>query len=157
MSPDRFADPRLTAMGLFIEAYQGLIARLDPVHAGHGLSGSDFDTLIRLARSPGQRLRMTDLAAQTSMSTSGITRIVDRLEHAGLVRRVPCPADRRSCFTVLTDGGAERLDADVPDTLDAIERWFTGLFTAAQLDAFITALHTVRDTVHPGATAGAKG
>ncbi len=155
MVADRFDDPRLTAMGLFIEVCQGLIARLDPVHAAHGLSGNDFDTLIRLARSPGQRLRMTDLAAQMSMSTSGITRIVDRLERTGLVCRTRCSADRRSCFTVLTDAGVERLAADVPDTVDAIERWFTGLLTAEQLDAFATALRTVRDTVRPDATAGA--
>ncbi len=90
MAGDRFDDPRLTVMGLLIEVCQGLMARLDPVHAAHGLSGSDFDALIRLARSPGHRLRMTDLAAQTSMSTSGITRIVDRLENAGLVGRTRC-------------------------------------------------------------------
>ena len=48
---------------------------------------TDFDVLIRLARSPGQQLRMTDLATQTALSTSGITRVVDRLEKRGLVRR----------------------------------------------------------------------
>lgn len=156
MALERFDDPRLTAMGLFIEAYQGLITRLDRVHAAHGLSGSDFDTLIRLARSPGRRLRMTDLAAQTALSTSGITRIVDRLERAGLVCRTRCQADRRSCFAVLTSAGEQRLAADVPDTVDAIERWFTGLLTSAQLDAFTAALQAVRDTVHPHATAGAQ-
>ena len=156
MAPERFDDPRLTAMGLFIEACQGLIARLDPVHAAHGLSGSDFDTLIRLARSPERRLRMTDLAAQTALSTSGITRIVDRLERAGLVCRTRCQVDRRSCFAVLTSAGEQRLAADVPDTVDAIERWFTGLLTAAQLEAFTAALQAVRDTVHPHATAGAQ-
>ena len=156
MTPDRFDDPRLTAMGLFIEAYQGLVARLEPVHAAHGLSGTDFDTLIRLARSPERRLRMTNLAAQAALSTSGVTRIVDRLERAGLVCRTRCPADRRSCFAVLTSAGEQRLATDVPDIVDAIERWFTGLLTAAQLDAFAAALQTVRDTVHPHATAGAQ-
>ncbi|HJT04354.1 MAG TPA: MarR family transcriptional regulator [Pseudonocardiaceae bacterium] len=156
MAPERFDDPRLTAMGLFIEAYQGVIARLDPVHAAHGLSGSDFDTLIRLARSPERRLRMTDLAAQTALSTSGITRIVDRLERAGLVCRTRCPADRRSCFAVLTSAGEQRLAGDVPDIVDAIERSFTGVLTAQQLGAFVAALQTVRDTVHPDATAGAQ-
>jgi DNA-binding MarR family transcriptional regulator len=156
MAEDPFDDSRLTAMGLFIEAYGGLVAQLDPVHAAHGLSGNDFDTLIRLARSPGQRLRMTDLAAQTSMSTSGITRVVDRLERAGLVSRTPCTEDRRSSFAQLTEAGVERLAADVPDTLAAIERWFTGLFTAEQLGGFLAALHILRDNVRPGATAGAR-
>ncbi|MGH3844182.1 MAG: MarR family winged helix-turn-helix transcriptional regulator [Pseudonocardiaceae bacterium] len=155
MTSDRFDDARLTAMGLLIEVVFGLISRLDPVHATHGLSGSDFDTLIRLARSPGRQLRMTDLAAQTSMSTSGITRIVDRLERTRLVCRTRCPSDRRSCFAVLTEAGSQRLAADVPELVAAIERWFTGLLTAEQLDALTAALHIVRDAVHPEATAGA--
>lgn len=153
---ETFDDPRLTAMGLFLEAFEGLVARLDAVHAGHGLSGTDFDTLIRLARSPGQRLRMSDLAAQTSMSTSGITRVVDRLERAGAVRRDIDPADRRSSYAVLTETGLARLAADVPDTIDTIERWLTGPLGPRQLDAFLTALHTIRSHVRPGATAGAS-
>lgn len=152
---DPFDDRRLTAMGLFIEAFESLIARLNAVHSGHGLSGKDFDTLIRLARSPGRRLRMTDLAAQTSMSTSGITRVVDRLERAGSVRREPDPADRRSAYAVLTDAGLAALAADVPDTVATIERWFTGALDPQQLDAFLTTLHTIRTQVRPSATAGA--
>ena len=152
---DIFEDPRLTAMGLFIETYEGLVARLDSVHAGHGLSGKDFDALIRLGRSPGRRLRMTDLAAQTSLSTSGITRVVDRLERAGSVRREPDPADRRSSYAVLTDTGMKQLAADLPDTIGTIERWLTGLLTPPQLDAFLAALYAIRAQVRPGATAGA--
>ena len=56
-----------------------------------GLSVQWFEVLIRLARTPGHRLRMSDLAAQTTLSASGLTRAVDRLEAAGLVaaRRAP--------------------------------------------------------------------
>lgn len=150
-----FDDPRLTAMGLFIEVFEGLLAQLDSVHAEHGLSGKDFDTLIRLARSPGRRLRMSDLAAQTSMSTSGITRVVDRLERAGSVHREPVPGDRRSSYAILTDRGFEQLVADVPDTVETVRRWFTGLLSPAELDAFLTTLHTIRNQVRPGATSGA--
>jgi len=153
--PDPFDDARLTAMGLFIEAFEGLLARLDQVHAEHGLSGKDFDTLIRLVRSPGRRLRMGDLATQTSMSTSGITRVVDRLERAGSVYREPAPGDRRSSYAVLTDAGLQQLEADVPRTVETVERWFTGQLNEPQLDAFLAALHTIRDQVRPGAAAGA--
>lgn len=156
MPADLFDDSRLTAMGLLIEVCQGLIARLHPVVTAQGLSGSDFDTLLRLARSPGRRLRMTDLAAQTSMSTSGVTRIVDRLERSGLVSRSPCAADRRSCFAVLTEAGAEQLAGIMPEHLAVIERWFTGLLTAGQLESLIGALRIVRDAVHPEATAGGR-
>ena len=65
---------------------------------GASLSVQWFEVLIRLARTPGQRLRMSDLAAQTTLSASGLTRAVDRLEAAGLVDREACPTDRRSAL-----------------------------------------------------------
>src|SRR3954453_4697001 len=93
-----FEDPRITAMGLLVEVYTGLMDRLSPQIAEHGLSTVDFNVLVRLSRSPEQRLRMSDLAAQTSLSTSGVTRVVDRLEKEGLVVRENCPTDRRALF-----------------------------------------------------------
>lgn len=155
MAGDLFDDPRLTAMGLFIEVYEGVTARLDPVFAAHGLSGNDFDVLIRLARSPGRQLRMSALAAQTSLSTSGITRVVDRLERAGLVCREACVTDRRSSLAVLTDEGIARLYALVPSLVEAIERSLTGLLAAEQLEWFLDGLRAVRSTVRPQAVAGA--
>ncbi|MBA0126624.1 MarR family transcriptional regulator [Haloechinothrix sp. YIM 98757] len=155
MASDLFDDPRLTAMGLLVEAYEGISARISEVHAAHGLSGNEFDVLIRLARSPGRQLRMADLAAQTALSTSGITRVIDRMERAGLVERAACPGDRRGSLAVLTRSGEDRLAADVPPLLDAIDTWFTGRLSAEELDAFLTGLRKLREVVRPRATAGA--
>ncbi len=155
MADDLFDDPRLTASGLFIEAFEGLVARLDQVHAQNRLAGKDFDVLVRLARSPARRLRMTDLAAQTALSTSGLTRVVDRLEARRLVQRIACPGDRRSWLIELTDTGYERLEADIPEVVDAIERWLIGPIPPDQLPGFLAALRLVRDTVRPSAAKGA--
>ena len=84
-----YDDPRLTAMGLFAEAHRGLSTRFAVQLEEHGLSQVEFEVLMRLARSPGHELRMTDLAAQTSLSTSGVTRVVDRME-----RGRPAPPPR---------------------------------------------------------------
>ncbi|MEV4432874.1 MarR family transcriptional regulator [Streptomyces sp. NPDC049555] len=149
-----FTDPRLTAMGLLLEAHTGLNAKLQPVLDENGVSSLDLNALMRLSRSPGQRLRLSDLAAQTSLSTSGITRLVDRLQRAGLVRRESFPGDRRSTYAVLTDEGADRLVRLLPDYLATIERWYTGLLTPGQLPDFLACLRILRDSVHPEATAG---
>lgn len=154
---DLVDDPRLTAMGLFAEAYQGLGALLGPQVAEHGISDTEHEVLVRLARSPGQQLRMSDLAAQTSLSTSGITRVVDRLERAGLVRRETCTSDRRGFWATLTDSGRQRLAEVLPGHLELIDRWFTGRLSPQQLAALLDALRTVRDAVRPGALAGAAG
>ncbi len=156
MNTEMFDDVRLTAMGLFVEVSEGLATKLSAVVAEEELFGVDFDALIRLARSPGQRLRMIDLAAQTSLSTSGVTRVVDRLEHQGLVQRQASPTDRRASFAALTDHGRERLSSIVPRVVETIDRWFTGRLTAEQLDDLLATLHVIRDAVRPGALAGVE-
>src|SRR6266851_4340679 len=150
-----FDDPRLTAMGLFAEAFTGLTAKIAPTFAAHGISAADFEVLLRLARSPGRQLRMSDLAAQAGLSTSGVTRVVDRLEHAALVRRQTCDSDRRVSYAVLTEPGERLLTTVVPPHLGDVERWFTGLLPADQLAALLGALRIVRDRVRPDATLGA--
>ncbi|MEV4390677.1 MarR family transcriptional regulator [Nonomuraea sp. NPDC049607] len=149
-------DPRLTAMGLLAEVHAGLAARMQPVFSRAGLSGIDFETVIRLARSPRQALRMTDLAAQTGLSTSGVTRVVDRLEREGLVTRQACATDRRASYAALTDAGHERLASVLPQHLEDIKDSFTGLLSEAELDAFLQTLRKIRDVVRPCATAGAE-
>ena len=72
--------------------------------------------LIRLARSPEGLLRMSDLAAQTSLTTSGITRVVDRLASAAWSRRRAAPTDRRRTYAVLTDAGRALLGRRCPGT-----------------------------------------
>jgi MarR family transcriptional regulator, 2-MHQ and catechol-resistance regulon repressor len=150
-------DPRLTAMGLLAEVTSGLVTLLLPQLGAHGLSTVEFEVLLRLGRSPESRLRMSDLAAQTSLSTSGVTRVVDRLERDGLVRREACPDDRRGYFAVLTDEGATRLSAVLPGHLALVEEWFTGRLDRTSLTALTDALRVVRDAVRPGAVAGAGG
>jgi DNA-binding MarR family transcriptional regulator len=149
-----FTDPRLTAMGLLVETFAGLQAKFAPSLAAAGLATTDFDVLLRLGRSAGQRLRMTDLATQTALSTSGITRVVDRLEQRGLVARETCPSDRRGAFAVLTPGGRDLIAGVLRQHVRDIDRWFTGLLTEDQLNALLGALRLVRDEVRPGATAG---
>lgn len=144
-------------MGLFAEAYLGLTNRLAGQLEQHHLSPVEFEVLMRLARSPDSRLRMTDLAAQTSLSTSGVTRVVDRMERNGLVCREACPSDRRSSYAVVTPAGRSRLEAVVPGVLELLQQWFVGQLEPAQLEVTLQSLRIIRDAVHPCAIAGSTG
>jgi MarR family 2-MHQ and catechol resistance regulon transcriptional repressor len=155
MAPELFDDPRITAMGLFSEAYLGLNARLSCQIAQHGLSMIEFEVLLRLGRSPDGQLRMTDLSAQTSLTASGVTRVIDRLERDGYVARTACPTDRRSLYAVISQSGHDRVSTILPGHLDLINEWFTGQLPATELAALLASLRTVRDAVRPGAEAGA--
>jgi MarR family 2-MHQ and catechol resistance regulon transcriptional repressor len=147
-------DPRFTAVGLFTEAFTGLTTRFAAQLDQHRLSPVEFEVLLRLARSPGRRLRMTDLAAQTSLSTSGVTRVVDRMDRDGLVRREACPSDRRSSYAVITEAGLARLDEVLPGHLQLVQQWFIGQLSPKQLDGMLESLRAIRDAVNPCATAG---
>ncbi|WP_122981826.1 MarR family winged helix-turn-helix transcriptional regulator [Actinoplanes teichomyceticus] len=147
-------DPRLTAVGLLAEAYTGLMNRLAAQFEEHRVSPVEFEVLMRLARSPGHRLRMTDLAGQTTLSTSGVTRVVDRMERDGMVRREACPSDRRSSYAVITEAGQERLAQVLPGHLELVQRWYVGLLPESRLTELLDSLRTIRDAVNPCATAG---
>jgi MarR family 2-MHQ and catechol resistance regulon transcriptional repressor len=150
-------DERLTVMGLLAETWAGLTALTAAQLAEHGLGDMEFEVLLRLARSPEGRLRMTDLAAQTSLTSSGITRVVDRLVQAGSLSREACTTDRRTTYAVLSDAGRERLGAALPGHIELLERWVVGPLTPEALASFVECLRVLRDGVRPCAEAGAGG
>jgi DNA-binding MarR family transcriptional regulator len=69
-----------------------------------------YDVLATLRDSPDRRLRQVEIAERVLLSNSGLSRLLDRIEAKGLVKRVRCPGDRRSLNVELTDEGQEMLD-----------------------------------------------
>ena len=155
-----FDDERLTLAGLFGETWTSLAARATLQLAEHGMSPVEFEVMIRLARSPLGSLRMTDLSAQTSLTTSGVTRVVDRLQDRGLVAREACLTDRRTTYAVITDAGRDLLAGALPGHLELIETWLVAPLRGpvgedgVGLDPFAASLRRLRDHLAPCATAG---
>lgn len=155
---DVLDDDRLTLMGLFVESYAGVRSTVErQLAVDSGLSLQWFELLIRLARSPGHRLRMSDLAAQTRLTPSGLTRAVDRLEDAGLVERVACPSDRRGAFAALTDIGLARIRDAVAPHLDHLDGIFAAVLTDDEVEDLGRLLRKLRDHVNPEATSLTPG
>ncbi|MBW8481784.1 MarR family winged helix-turn-helix transcriptional regulator [Actinomadura parmotrematis] len=71
----------------------------------HRLGLSDFRALCALEAADEGELRMQELADAIGLNQSSVTRLVARLESAGLTRRAHCPKDRRGVYTVITDTG----------------------------------------------------
>lgn len=147
-------DPLLTVGGLFAEIWGGIEALAAPGLVAQKLTMSDFDTLLRLARSPDRRLRMSDLAAQIGVSTSGVTRITDRLERSGRVRREACPGDRRGSFVVITEAGTAEI-AQAAVGMAEVVREHVLPAVGDDLQPLLGILTRLRDGVRPRATAGA--
>jgi MarR family transcriptional regulator, 2-MHQ and catechol-resistance regulon repressor len=151
---DPLRDDRLTLVGLLFESSTALRSHLDRrLDRELGLPLQSFELLLRLARSPGHQLRMSDLAAQTSLTPSGLTRAVDRLERSGLVERAPCPSDRRGAYATLTAAGLDRIRAAVAPHLGHVEQYLTSALDLAEQGLLADLLRKVRDHVNPAAVA----
>jgi DNA-binding MarR family transcriptional regulator len=130
------SDPELAAWKGMLEAHSTLVARLDAeLERDHGLPLTSYEVLMYLFDSPDGKLRMGELADRLLLSRSGITRLVDRLERQGLVKREPCEDDGRGYYAVLTAGGREKLQAARPDHLNGVRRHFVSHLSASDLDA----------------------
>ncbi|HEY0869861.1 MAG TPA: MarR family transcriptional regulator, partial [Acidothermaceae bacterium] len=94
----------------FLRAHAQLIRTLESeLGAAREIPLASYDVLVQLAEAPAHRLRMTELADRVLLSRSGLTRLIDRLERDGLVRREAVPDDARGMYAVLTAAGTDRL------------------------------------------------
>lgn len=101
------------AWGALLLAHASVTRRVNQALESAGsISIELYDVLLALEDAPDRRMRMSELAAQVVFSPSGLTRVVDRLEKLGYVRRERHPNDGRSLFACLTDEGlAARIEA----------------------------------------------
>jgi DNA-binding MarR family transcriptional regulator len=143
-------DERITSLGLFLEAHDAVRRALDAT----GAAPANFEILLRLARSDGQRLRMADLAGQTGLTPSGLSRAVDRLVADGLVERASCPTDARGFYAQLTPKGNKLTVAAVKRHIDDIQANFVDVLSAEQRTQLEAICRTLRDALNPCATAG---
>ena len=113
-----------------------------------GLPMRWYDVLVQLEDAP-EGIPMNELADRILYSKSGFTRVVDRMEEAGLVRRVRPEHNRRTILVVMTEQGNETKERARRYHRDGIERHFAGHLSAADVKALIRALEKVRAHVRP--------
>ena len=107
------------------------------------MSLAEYDALVQLALAPQRRLRMSQLADRVVLSRSGVTRLVDRLESAGLVERSQCTTDARGAEAVISEEGLTRLRRASRTHLRGIDRYFLGPLSPDELGAIGRSLGTI--------------
>ncbi len=107
------------------------------------MSISEYFTLMHLSEAPDRRLRMSELASASALSLSGMTRIVQRLEAAGLVQRERSAEDGRGWHAVLTDAGLRRLREAWPTHLASVRRHLFDHLGGVDLPSVAAALRHV--------------
>jgi DNA-binding MarR family transcriptional regulator len=146
-----------TAMAVFGRlartSHQAALA-VEPVFALHGVTRGEFDVLAALRRSGTPfRLRPTELSEGLLLSSGGMTKRLDRLESAGLVRRRPNPDDRRGSLVELTRAGRAVVEAAVVD-VQAHERALLEPLSEDERRRLTTALARIAEALD-GAVVGA--
>lgn len=113
MSRQPFATKAAPALEAFVRLLRAHAASTRALSAQlvaeFGLTINDYEALLRLSRAEGERMRRVDLANELLLTPSGVTRMLEGLERAGLVCKATCDRDARVTYAVLTDPGRERL------------------------------------------------
>lgn len=139
-------EPGLAAWSVFLRAHAAAVRRVDAeVGRRAGLALAWYDVLLELNAAPERRLRMQDLGEVAVLSRTRVSRIVDELVAAGLVRRDPNPDDRRSAYATITRKGRTRLRRAAPVYLDAIRRHFVAALDPQQIEIVQAAMSAVLD------------
>jgi len=139
------------AWGALLQVHAELVPVLDRQLRAHAaLPLAWYDVLLELSAVHERRLTMTELAERVVLSRTRVSRVVDELTEAGLVRRHANPADARSAFAVLTPQGVERFKQAARVYLGGIEQHFAAALSDADLRAVSSALARVRERTSEG-------
>lgn len=151
-APRWLDDTEMTAWRRYIETVGDLAAAIEADLAPHGLSAGDYQVLVFLSEVDEHQMRMCDLAERLRLSPSGLTRRLDGLVRAGLVRRAPAVDDRRVMLAVLTDAGLARLQTAAPDHVESVRRHLFDHLDRRQVEAMADLFTTIERSLrqdHP--------
>jgi DNA-binding MarR family transcriptional regulator len=134
-------DERVQLFGLLLETNARLSRRLGlRLEETCELPLAWFEVLLQLRTSPDGRLKMNQVADAIVHSTGGTTRLVDRLEEAGLVERQLCPSDRRAIHVAITAQGNAKLDVALDVHLEYLEENLTSRLSETERGELATLL-----------------
>lgn len=108
--------------------------------AGCGLSLAEYIVLVNLSEVPGNSMRMHELAVESTLSPSGVTRLIERMERMGLVERQQAAQDARGMTATLTSAGLERLGEAYPHALASVRTNVIDHLDESDLAAFAEAV-----------------
>lgn len=136
-----FESIEVRAFITFLRTHAAVTRQLDrELVADHGLTINDYEVLLHISRAPDQMMRRVDLAKRVVLTPSGITRLLDGLQGAGLVCKESCESDARVVYAKLTDEGAKRLEAASTMHLESIRELFCARFEAEELEQLASLL-----------------
>jgi DNA-binding MarR family transcriptional regulator len=134
--------PPMAAVTSIMRAHQLILARLNQALEPHGLTFSRYEALMLLFYSRTGSLPLGKMGARLQVHQTSVTPLIDALEQAGLIRRIPHPTDRRTTLAEITDNG-RRLSTAATRDLNRL-RFGTAPLKRAELEVITTILERFR-------------
>jgi len=148
-------ETHLAAWRAVLNAHTSIVANAEAALAAAELPPlAWYDVLWAIRRAPARRLRMAELAAGLTISRGGLTKLADRLENAGFLRREPADDDGRGLYAVLTADGNTLLRRMWPVYSRALRETFVSAISSEEAAGIAAALARVpgpRDPATPKA------
>lgn len=136
--------PQMEAFRDLMRAQAEIVRRLDhDLQTEAGLSISEYVALLTLRYAPGGSLAIGDFACEVHLSKSGVTRLIDRMEKAGMVERVADTSDGRSVRACITEKGRGALRTAWPIHRRGIDEYFGASLSEAEAKTLSTLLRKV--------------
>ncbi|HEY5611892.1 MAG TPA: MarR family transcriptional regulator [Thermoanaerobaculia bacterium] len=122
--------------------------RVTAVIEPHGITGQQYNVLRILRGAGDQGLPTLEIAERMIEQAPGITRLLDRLEAKGLVRRERCERDRRQVLCWITPASL-RLLAELDEAVVQADDAALGPLTKKEVTLLIQLLDKVRGSRAP--------
>jgi DNA-binding MarR family transcriptional regulator len=110
------------------------------LQATSGITVTDFEVLRRLAAAEGGAMRRVDISAAVGLTPSGVTRLLDGLEAAGLVVKALCDTDARVTYARITDEGRALLERAAGVHLASLDLLFAERFAPEEVATLVDLL-----------------
>lgn len=135
------------AWGGFLGTYAKMNRIIEEDLQAHSqLTHVEFEVLLRLSWNETHRMRIQDLASESILTRSGVSRVVERLEKAGLVTREEAPEDRRGAYAVLTKEGVERFRIASEKHSECVRKTFLNKFSEDELKVMADFWHRIEES-----------
>lgn len=142
-------DLGIAAWSAFLRTHATVVRLLErEMEARTGLPLSWYDVLLELNSADERRLRMQQLAERVVLSRTRVSRLVDEMVNAGMVDKLPDPADGRATLAAITSNGRKALRRSAPVYLAGIEEHFSSHLRPEQLKTIRDGLERVL-AAHP--------
>ena len=136
---DAAADMALWAR--FVRVSQAVLSDVEAALKSEGFPPlAWYDVLLELDRAGPDGLRPFELQRQMLLAQYNLSRLIDRMVQAGLVRRGECPEDRRGCVLYLTEKGRGLRDGMWPAYRDAVTERFLGRLAPVEAEDLLSVL-----------------